>query len=1016
MITGPVGSVAFGASVTLLPNGNFVVTDPQFNPGGANTENAGAVYLFSPTGVQISRIAGATGNSFVGSGGITVLSNGDFVISSPRWTRPASLPQNNAIVGAVTKCSGVTGCSGQVSDANSLTGNINGDNISNTGNANQSGVTALPNGNYVVRSPFWGMAGFPNNTPNIGSVTFCNAATNSCAGQNVTASNSLVGTVGGDFVGTGGVTVLSSGNYVVSSPSWKKSSFAAGAVTVCSGTNGCVGAVSTANSLTGSNYSELGGGDSIGNSGVFALPNNMYLVASSNWIKPSPLTGGVGAVTLCDATTNNCTGQIVSGANSLTGSTANDNVGTIVKILPSGDYLLNTPFWHNPSGGDGAVTLCRAATNNCAGQVVSTSNSLTGNNVGFGINGIILLTNGNYVVSSPGWYPNTSIQSAGAATFCNATSNSCAGQVISAANSLVGSQFGDGVSGGAAGGVSGITPLTNGNYVVLSPFWNNGTDINGVDVGAATLCSGTSGCTGLVLATNSLIGAAAVDNVGVNGATALSNGNYVVNSSNWTAQSTQSGFGAATLCNGTANNCAGQFVSAANSLTGSKITDRVGLNGSLALTNGNYVVISSQWDISTSVTDVGATTFCNAATNHCAGQQVSAVNSLIGSTTEDLVGVLTNPSGDSLTYNTNAVALPNGNYIIRSSKWNNGTIIDAGAVTISNGTTGVSGTINSANSIMGSTEGNGAGINIVHDATGNRIFIGMPKDNKVVLVGVAIRKTPFDFDGDGKTDLAVFRPSTGYWFIVNSSNSSLSIIQFGANGDLIAPADFDGDGKTDINVFRPSDGGWYRLNSSNNTFSPAQFGTNGDLPAPGDFDGDGKADLTVFRPSTGSWFRVNSSNSQFVAAQFGANGDKPLVADFDGDGKSDLAVYRPSDGGWYRINSASDTFSPTRFGTSEDKPVPADYDGDGKADLAVYRPSVGDWYIINSSTGSFTATHFGISEDKPSPGDFDADGKSDLVVWRPSNGTWYLLRSTAGFTGIQFGSTGDAPASNAYVR
>lgn len=276
--------------------------------------------------------------------------------------------------------------------------------------------------------------------------------------------------------------------------------------------------------------------------------------------------------------------------------------------------------------------------------------------------------------------------------------------------------------------------------------------------------------------------------------------------------------------------------------------------------------------------------------------------------------------------------------------------------------------------------------------------------------------TPFDYDGDGKADLSVFRPSVGSWYISNSSNNTFTATQFGANGDLIAPADFDGDGKTDISVFRPSDGSWYRINSSNNTFSPAQFGTNGDLPAPGDFDGDGKADLTVFRPSTGSWFRVNSSNNQFVAAQFGANGDKPLVADFDGDGKSDLAVYRPSDGGWYRINSATDTFSPARFGTAEDKPVPADYDGDGKADLAVYRPSAGDWYIIYSSTSSFSATHFGISEDKPSPGDFDGDGKADLVVWRPSNGTWYLLRTTAGFTGIQFGANGDIPTPNAFVR
>ena len=274
----------------------------------------------------------------------------------------------------------------------------------------------------------------------------------------------------------------------------------------------------------------------------------------------------------------------------------------------------------------------------------------------------------------------------------------------------------------------------------------------------------------------------------------------------------------------------------------------------------------------------------------------------------------------------------------------------------------------------------------------------------------------FDFDGDGRADISVFRPSVGDWYISRSSDGAFVETHFGAAEDLIAPADFDGDGKTDICVFRPSTSNWYRLNSSDGSFTAVQFGAAGDLPVPGDFDGDGRADLTIYRPSIGSWYRINSINGQSIGVQFGVAEDKPLVADFDGDGKSDLTVFRPSNGTWYRINSATDTFSPNQFGANGDLPVAADYDGDGKTDLAVYRPSVGDWYIINSTNASFTATHFGAGEDKPAPADFDGDGKADLVVFRPSSGSWYLLRTAAGFTGVQFGANGDIPTPNAFVR
>jgi uncharacterized delta-60 repeat protein len=271
----------------------------------------------------------------------------------------------------------------------------------------------------------------------------------------------------------------------------------------------------------------------------------------------------------------------------------------------------------------------------------------------------------------------------------------------------------------------------------------------------------------------------------------------------------------------------------------------------------------------------------------------------------------------------------------------------------------------------------------------------------------------FDFDGDHRADISLFRPSDATWYMLRS-NQGFTAHQFGISTDKPAPADFDGDGKTDIAVFRS--GVWYRLNSSNNSFSAAQFGAGGDLPVPGDYDGDGRADLAVFRPSDGTWYRINSFNGQFAATQFGAGGDKPQVADFDGDGKTDLAVFRPAEGNWYILHSSNNSFAGVHFGISEDVATPADFDGDGKTDLAVYRPSEGRWFWINSGSSQFASAQFGVAEDKPAAADYDGDSRADIAVFRPSTGTWYLLRSTAGFTGVRFGAGGDIPAAAAFGR
>ncbi len=847
-IVGPPGSGNFGVSVHALPNGNIVVADPYY---GASGTLIGAVYLYGPARNLISVVTGTAQGDRVGVGGVKVLANGNFVISSPYWNNGSATR-----AGAVTWCDANGGTAGTVSTTNSLVGTTTNDRVG------IGGVTALKNGNYVVSSSWWN--GFR------GAATWASGSA-STAGA-VSIDNSLVGTTANDQVSFNGITPLANGNYVVVSVSWHNGGNAsAGAVTWGDGTKGVHGEVSPNNSLVGTSTF-----DQIGYGGVTGLVNGNYVVRSFTWSNGT--AGYAGAVTWGNGSTG--ISGAVSAANSLVGTAKQDAVGREdITALTNGNYVVVSPGWSNASGIHvGAVTWGNGATG-IAG-VVTPANSLVGSSandgVGYGAVGVsqyghvTALSNGNYVVASRNW-TNGNILNAGAVTLGNGSTGTVG--VVSASNSLVGTSNKDYVG-------TGVTALDNGNYVVSSPAWNNG----GVtQVGAVTWASGRTGITGPVSAANSLIGSSQNDNVGgnmnpadtpgLNGVAALRNGNYIVTSPRWSDGPTTT-VGAVTWCDGNVGRTG--VVSVSNSTVGTAAYEFVGSPVAVALTNGNYV-FDSAW-LNYPNAGPGAVTWRN-GTAQSVGT-VSPENSLVGTQAGDNLG-----SGLNGVTFTGIVALANGNYVIFSPHWNNGPIAAAGAITLAHGNAPIIGVVDAGNSVMGTVANAGSNLVYDYDATRDQLVVGRPDENVVTLLKLD--------DVAGETVNPNQHGFTGSWYNPGTAGQGIEIEVYpdlagSGNGVLFG-------GWFTFDVTAPGGQRWYALQGTARSTSSTidldiATGYGGNLAAPpvvtGSLVGHATLQFTDCNSGTLAYTFVDGSNrigsmplrrliSNVTCSSAGDNGTNP---------------------------------------------------------------------------------------------------------------------------------------------
>lgn len=330
------------------------------------------------------------------------------------------------------------------------------------------------------------------------------------------------------------------------------------------------------------------------------------------------------------------------------------------------------------------------------------------------------------------------------------------------------------------------------------------------------------------------------------------------------------------------------------------------------------------------------------------------------------------------------------------------------------------------------------------------VRLGIPFKLEGSKTGVATipRNRWMDFDGDNTSDYAIARTSGGvgsqsFWWIRNSNGGSVFTLSHGfgvgiAGGDIATPADFDGDGKTDIAVWKPGaalTAGFLIFESTTNTSRFEQFGQTGDDPTiVRDYDGDNKADAAVYRPgATGTFFyrgTLSNPGGNVTFIPWGSTGDRALPGDFDGDGKADFSIIRNNGGlaeHWQRF--ATGTTRTFQYGLNTDKFVTGDYDLDNRSDVVAVRAAgaLFNWYLLKSSDSTLVFEEYGNpATDFPITGDYDGDGRTDFAVWRSGtsaeSGFFFSRNSRSARTQVKWGQSSadltspDYPVANFIVK